>query len=228
MDLKGKTFWEMEKESIFYVRKNASVWTSLAVIAANVVALEENEAELDLAFKAQDANNPGGYVDQKNQQFTAFFRKIYKLGRKLAFYAKENNNRMLLNEVDVSKTTFDLLPEKEALIKCNSILKSGNDYLADTADYGITAGELNALTAELLDLEKMHPTIGIIINERKSAGRSIKELIAEARIILDKLDDAFEGMIEDDDFLEAWFAVRKIKGRHKPKEKIAKDTDETN
>jgi len=37
--------------------------------------------------------------------------------------------------------------------------------------------------------EKMQPTIGIIVNDRKSAGRSIKELIAEARILLDNQGD---------------------------------------
>jgi len=74
----------------------------------------------------------------------------------------------------------------------------------------------------------MHPTIGVITNERKSTGRSIRELIADARIIRDKPDDAFEGMIDDGDFIDGWFSVRKIKGRHKPKEKTANETAENN
>ena len=135
---------------------------------------------------------------------------------------------MLLNDVDVPESTFILLPEKEALIKCSSILKRANEYLSQTAGYGITADELNNLTAELSDLEKMHPAIGMITNDRKSAGRSIKDLIAEARVLLDKQDDAFEGMIDDDAFLDGWFAVRKIKGRHKPNAKIEKGPDENN
>ena len=57
----------------------------------------------------------------------------------------------------------------------------------------------------------------------------LKVLIANARILLDKLDDAFEGMLDDTDaFLEGWFAVRKIKGRHKPKDKGPKGPDENN
>jgi len=88
---------------------------------------------------------------------------------------------------------------------------------------------LNNLTAELSALEKMQPTIGIITNDRKSARRSIKEVIAGARLLLDKLDDAFEGMLDDTDaFLDGWFAVRKIKGRHKPKDKDPKDPGENN
>jgi len=122
-----------------------------------------------------------------------------------------------------------ILPEKEALIKCSTILKRGNEYLQKTAGYGITAEELNNLSDELSALEKMQPTIGIIVNDRKSAGRSIKEVIAGTRLLLDKLDDAFEGMLDDtNSFLDGWFAVRKIKGRHKPKDKDQKGPDENN
>ncbi len=225
MDKKEKTFSEMLKESVSYVRKNESVWMNLAVIAANVELLEENERELSLAFKVQDENNPGGYVDQKNQQLTVFLRKIYKLDRKLSFYAKETGDKVLLNDVDVAESTLDQTPEKEALILCSTILKRGNEYLPKTTDYGITADELENLTTELSNLEKMRPTIGIVTNDRKSAGRSIRELIAEARILLDKQDDAFEGMIDDGAFIDGWFAVRKIKGRHKPNSKDPKEPD---
>ena len=229
MELREKTFWEMLKESVSYLHKNENVWMNLAVIAADVDALEGNEQELNLAFKAQDANDPGGYVDQKNKQLAAFFRKIYKLGRKLSFYAKNNGDKVLLNDIDVPESAFVLLPEKEALIKCSTILKRGIEYLPKTADYGITIDELENLTTELSALEKMQPTIGIITNDRKSARRSIKEVIAEGRILLDKLDDAFEGMIDDADaFIDGWFAIRKIKGRRQPKDKTPKGPEENN
>ncbi|HZK95346.1 MAG TPA: hypothetical protein VFC67_14150 [Prolixibacteraceae bacterium] len=228
MDRKEKTFYEMLKEAVSYARKNESVWMKLAVIAANVELLEENERQLDLAFKTQDENDPSGYVDQKNQQLTVFLRKIYKLDRKLSFYAKKNGDKVLLNDVDVAESTLEQTPEKEALIICSTILKRGTEYLSKTADYGITIDELENLTDELSVLEKMQPTIGIIMNDRKSAGRSIKDLIAEARILLDKQDDAFEGMINDGAFIDGWFAVRKIKGRHQPNVKNDKGTSENN
>ena len=228
MDKKEKTFSEMLKEAVSYVRKNKSVWMHLAVIAANVEVLEGSDRELSLAFKAQSENNPGGYVDQKNQQLIVFIRKIYKLDRKLSFYAKDTSDKVLLNDVDVAESTLEQTPEKETLILCSTILKRGIEYLPKTAGYGITADELEKLTTELSDLEKMRPTIGIITNDRKSAGRSIKELIAGARIQLDKLDDAFEGLIDDGAFLDGWFDVRKIKGRHKPNSKDQKGPDVNN
>ena len=228
MDLRGKTYWEMEKESISYVRKNESVWIHQAVIAATIAALEANERELDLAFKAQEGNDSSGYVAQKNQLLDVFYHKIYKLGRKLSFFAKNNDNEILKKDVSISEAKLLKISEKKALLKCNTIIKRGIEYLSSTADYGITASELEALANELSVLEQMQPSIGVITNDRKSAGRSINVLIAEARIFLDKLDDAFEGLIDDEDFISGWFAIRKIKGRHKvaPKDDNGKSTSE--
>jgi len=220
MNSKAKTFWEMERESISYVHKNENLWSKWAVIAANVTMLEANEGELNEAFKAQDANDPGGHVAMKNELLEKFFHKTYRLGRKLLLYAKDTNDQLLMNEVSFTESTLNKLNEKEALLKCGSILQRGNEYLAKTAGYGITAEELKALAAELVELETLQPTIGIVTNERKSAVRSVKMLIKEGTFILDKLDDGFEGFMDDDNFLDGWFAVRKIKGRHiyqKPK-----------
>ena len=72
----------------------------------------------------------------------------------------------------------------------------------------------------------MQPTIGIITNDRKSAGRSIKELIAEARILLDKLDDAFEvwSMTKMMLLLMAGLPCGKSKGDANPKIKVQTKT----
>ncbi len=219
MDLKGKTFWEMEKEAIAYVRKSENVWSNKSTIAATVANVIGNEQELAATFKAQDANDPGGHISQKNGMLTIFFKKIYKLSRKLSYYGKNLKDSVLLDDVTIAETAFDHMAEKKALIKCNTIIKRGNEYLDKTAAYDVTAVELESLAAELAVLEQLQPTIGLIFNDRKSATRSIKDLKREARIELDKLDDAFEGMINDNDFIDGWFAIRKIKGRHQPKEK---------
>ena len=51
MNLKGKTFWEMEKESISYALKNENVWKNLAVIAANVKSSKKMSANWTLLLK---------------------------------------------------------------------------------------------------------------------------------------------------------------------------------
>ncbi len=203
----------MEKESISYLHKNENWWTKWAVLATTINKLEASENELDASFKVQDASNPGGQVARKNELIDTFYHRTYRLGRKLLLFAKVTGNQAVLNDVSFTESSLHKLSEKESLIKCHSILQLGNKYLDQTAEYGITSAELNALTSDLSELEALQPSIGMITNDRKSAVRSVKVLIKEGSFILDMLDDGLEGIIEDDNFLEGWFAIRKIKGR---------------
>ena len=203
----------MEKESISYLHKNENWWTRWAVLATTINRLEACENELDASFKAQDANDPGGQVAYKNNLLDTFYHKIYRLGRKLLLFAKVSGDQALLNDVSFSESSLHKLTEKEAFIKCHSVLQLGNSCLDKTTEYGITADELKALADELSELETLQPSIGMITNERKSAVRSVKILIKEGSFILDMLDDGLEGIVDDDNFLEGWFAIRKIKER---------------
>jgi hypothetical protein len=58
-----------------------------------------------------------------------------------------------------------------------------------------------------------------VVNLMVTPTYSIKYLNNEARIILDRLDDAIEGMIDDDKIIDDWFEARKIKGHHVPVKK---------
>lgn len=218
----------MEKESISFLRHNETSWVQQAVLNAVVTDLERNENEMDLAFKAQDANNPGGQVAQKNGLLDSFFHNVYRLGRKLSFYAKDSGDKALLNDAGISESGFQKLGEKEALIRSSNIIRRGGEYLEKAAGYGITAEEISNLTRDLSELEKMQPSIGVITNDRKSARRSIRELTNQARTLLDKLDDGFEGLIDNDDFINGWFTVRKIKGRHIYKSVVTPKQDMVN
>lgn len=230
MEFRDKTFWSMEKQSISYAIKHENEWIANSVIAATFTLLVANEKELSLAFQAQENNDPGGHVAQKNQLLRTFIRKVYRLGRTLSFYAKRNGDKVLQNDVDIPESDLLSVSENGALLKCNMIITRAKEYLPVTVAYGVTSEHLDDLTAALSVIEQMYPNIGLITNDRKSAGRSIKDLISEARILLDQLDDAFEGMIDDEDFVDGWFAIRKIKGRHKnrgnDKKGPSTDTDE--
>jgi len=126
-----------------------------------------------------------------------------------------SGDKTLLIDSDLAESTLPRLPEKEAFIRCSNLIKIANKYLAQCIDFGITEEGLKKLSEDLALLEQLQPSIGMITNDRKSAGHSILTLTAEARSILNKLDDGFEGLVDDETFLNGWFAVRKIKGRHR-------------
>ena len=149
-----------------------------------------------------------------------FIHNVYRLGRKLSLYAKNAGDEVLLNDVDIAESTFMKSSEKEALVSCGKIIKRGYECLERVSAYDVTADELKSLSEDLAVMENMQPQIGVVTNDRKSAVRSIEELTKEARILLDKLDDGFEGMIDDQSYLDGWFAIRKIKGRPIPKEPV--------
>lgn len=211
-----KTFWDMLKASISYGRTNEATWNETADIEETFTKIETTEKEIDTAIKNQGIADPTGTTAVTHQTKASLGKKIYKFQRKLSFYAKKNADLLLLNDVDNPLTTFLQATDEDFVILSNKILKRGREYLAKLASQKVTATMLNDLEAGLVAFQKLPTNTEMVITDRKSATRTIPELIADARELLDQLDDAFEGNIEDETFLAEWFSVRKIKGRHYP------------
>jgi hypothetical protein len=214
MNFLDKTFWDMEKTCISVVLQNKSIWTNFDLIKTDVENLIKNEKDLHDAAQAQTENETGGHVAQKHLEMQQVAEKCYKLGRNLCHLAKKSNNMVLLASVDITESAFFARDEKDTMILFNKMLEAGRANIKDLAVYNLTAANLDDLEARIKKLAAIPEIINTVSGNRKSATRNIKEIIAEARSILDLLDNAFEGIIEDEKFLEAWFDARKIKGRH--------------
>jgi len=209
-----KTFWDMLKNSISYARSNESFWVKILHILKDLEYLEKNEKELSENAQTQSTSASEGHVAQKNQEKPLIAKSFYRLCRNICHLAKLTNNQILLQIVDFSDSAILAGDEKSFVLRLRGILDAARANLADLTSYGVTATKIDELETRLNAYASMPETINLVQGKRKSAKRSIKDLIAEARIILDRLDDAFEGMIDDDKFLEGWFDARKIKGRH--------------
>ena len=219
MDYMEKTFWDMQKACLSFGRKNEQEWNKIGVINNIFLALEANEKELDNTVKAQDENDPSGHVAEKNQQMANLIKRMYKFDRKLTLYAQEKNNKVLLNDVDVTESTFANSSDSDVFIICSTILTRAKEYLSKLTDYNITAEEIEQLETVLEEVKRMPENISNVTTDRKNATRTIKELNADARTLFEKLDNAFEGFIENETFLKGWFDSRKIKGRSYGKKK---------
>jgi len=96
-------------------------------------------------------------------------------------------------------------------------MELGRTYLDKTQNYGITAAELDGIETSIAEAESLTTAVDLAKNDNKMSTQIIKTLVPQIRSELDMLDDAFEGMIADEAFLNGWWAIRKIKGRSKPK-----------
>lgn len=213
MDFLDKTFWEMEKACISMARQNENIWINYTLIKDDVEKLEKNNKELEEAVKAQSENETSGHTAQKHLDMQHVAKLCYKLNRSLCHFAKLSNNKVLLKSVDITLSAFFAGDENDTMIKFKTVLEAGRANLKDLAVYNITVANLDDLEVKINKVAAMPATINTIANNKKSATRGIKEIISDARVILDRLDDAFEGVIDDETFLEAWFDARKIKGR---------------
>lgn len=208
-----KTFQEMQKSCISVWKEYESTFNQYDAIKIDFNSLIKNEQELDEAAKIQQLSDTEGHVSQKKADINQLAKLVYKLSRGLCHYAKVNNNQVLLGKVDYSESKLIKGEENEVMRRFKIIIEAGRENLRVLGPYNVTAATLDALEAQYKKLASLPETINQVTANRKTANRSIKELNAEARVILDRLDDAIEAIIDDEKIIDAWFEARKIKGR---------------
>ena len=219
MNKNEKTFWEMHKDSTSYARLYEPLWIKYGFIKSGIEGLEDISKEISVYHDQQNESGTSGQVAQKKNDLTALGEEVYPIGRAMCHLAKDTNNLVLLAAADITKTGLNKGEEKDILSKIKLILTNARANIKELAVYDVTPELLDEKEAKLKKLTTMPTTIGNIKSQRKTATRSIEELIAAARILLDKLDDAFEAVIRDEKFIKGWFSARKIKGRRIPGKK---------
>jgi len=212
----------MQKDCISFGKKYESVLSSVSIFKKLFDELNANERDLSLAITEQRTSKTGGHIDSKNTRIGVLVDSCFRLGRTLSLLAKETNNKVLLNDVDISKTEFSQGGEEEVMKNCETVLNCGFEYLAQISELGVNQAQLEVLRSELAALKKIPSTVMVVTNDRKMATNKIKVLIADARVILDKLDDAFTGLVGDQTLVNGWFTIRKIRGRHHVAPKVTK------
>jgi hypothetical protein len=214
-----RTFIEMVRSAIVYMQKTESLWRKYPVLVAQYDLLVKIEQQLTQVAQDQMSKNPTSHVYNKNQQMDYLSKRFSKLSRRLVFFAKDTNNAILLNEADVTEGAFGSFSADSLRMTCSQLLTLARTYLSQTGDYQISAEELNELESELVAFSKLPQAVTSVVGDRKMATHGLKDLSNEARVVLDKLDDGLDGMIDDDNFLIGWFDARKIKGRSNGRKK---------
>lgn len=211
MENREKAFWQMQNNCLTFCIENKIQWKDYPVINTLVNLLESNSNQLIMALKALETNDPQGKSKNKDAQLNLFSEKIYRLSRKITLFAKMTGNELLLSEVDISESSLFSYSEDKLLRIYTNILNLANRHIKHLKEYSITTSEVDSLRLELNNLKHIYISKNHLFNKRISTPKSVKELIIESTKILDRLDDAFEGLIKDDKFKQKWLKLRRSK-----------------
>lgn len=210
MKNREKAFWQMQNKCLTFCIAQEKSWKSYPVIATLVQLLESNNNQLITALKALENKSANPNHTNNDYALTQFSEKLYRLSRKLSLYAKMTGNELLLNEVDISENALYSYSEDKLLRMFSNILNLAKRHINNLSDYMISTEEVDALRLELNHLKHEYINKNQILNKRIATPRSVKELLIEARKLLDRLDDAFVGLINKPEFIKQWFEIRKI------------------
>jgi hypothetical protein len=214
MTISEKTFWDMIKNCISFLNANIIFWKDTKVIKEDVDKLIETEKKLSEANKAQSENLTEGHVTLKRQQLNDLAKPVYRITRKLSHLARKASNPVLLKTVNYSESSLTSGEEVEIATRFRIILDAAQANLAGLEKYNFKASDLVELEEKYTTLTSIPETITVVSGIHKSATRNIKDIIADARLIFEDLDDVLEGTVTDEIFIDGWFDARKIKGRH--------------
>lgn len=213
MNQNHKNFWNMVKDVVAYFYANISMWTDISILKTNVEKLKNAELQLANADKTQKEKDPTGNTTQKDKQFAKMTKLGYKLGCKITSFALETKNQTLLPLVNFTLAQLEAGTENDVVARCQIIADKGSALLPQLEDYKVTDDEIDNFQKEIDIFKKMPPERDLVANTRKGVVKSIPEIVAEARDILEKLDNNVDGFIEDETFINGYHQIRIINSR---------------
>ena len=137
----------------------------------------------------------------------------YKLSCKVASLALEEKDQVLLKAVNFSMSQLEQGAESEVVARCQIIADKATGNLAQLAAFNVTADEIQTFQDNIDKFKRMPVARDLITNERKGAVKTISELIAEARQLLEKLDNNVDGLIDNPTFINEYHQIRAINSR---------------
>jgi hypothetical protein len=230
MNIYERTFIAMVRTCLTYMQKNETQWRSIPVLVDLYNRLVELEADIVRYEQMQQAVSPQAEIAQRQEDAVVLAKSYYRLSRRLLLYAQNTNNVLLAKQTDISETKLKAKNANDLIIACTGILGFAREHLKDATDYQINAEELNNLEAILIRF-KMRPAALLHVgNESRRATRELKNTLIEVRKVIQKLDFGMDGMVTDQNFIDGWNDVRRIKSRPLPKKKDNTDplVDEKN
>jgi hypothetical protein len=195
---------------INFCNENQASWKSISVFAKTYQQLLDN-AEVGLGLlKAKEGIATEGFTTAKDLKFKAMKSAGYILSKRLASFARDNEEWVLLSLVLYSESGFSKGSEKEVMNRCMVVADQGDKFANRAGDFKVNAEVIANLRKLINEYKGMPEQRDNVRSAKKITGQDIRDDIKRIRAILDNLDDKVEGLIDDKNFRDRYFEARAI------------------
>ena len=152
-----------------------------------------------------------GITDNKNQLREKLITMIGDYARKLAAYAKLNNNLELFHEINFSESKVRNAPDTVVMDYALLVQNKAADHMADLTVYQITEESQTALSEAMGNYFNYIGKPGVSRNEMTQNNTQLRQYFKQADAALDRMDAAVEVIrLSDESFYNTYRSSRKI------------------
>jgi len=187
MITKDENFVRMAQSVDRVVEKNQVVWSHVNSFSNNVTSLQELLKALSDNKQTTQQKSTGATLDKLRAEDIAINSGV-NLAQRASVYALDNNNMQLYNQLNVHKTELKAMHDNNCIAQLKNIAALLSPIIGDLNNYGVTATELQQMKSDTNAYETILNLPRQVIVERKSNNQVSKEIIAQIRFVLMKMD----------------------------------------
>lgn len=187
MNQKEENYLSMATATVKVLEGSPSIWRDNAPVKALVKDLQITIDAINTAQQGGGIVSTGVTLDKEQAANTAIEQAVLLAGFAQA-YARHINNNTLHDQLKVSRTSLDRIPDNELGAALRLIYNKLLELSGVSEPYGITPEELKILNEAILIFEDVKSNPRVVITERKGYNSSIPVLLRELRSSFYKLD----------------------------------------
>lgn len=190
-----------------------STWTVSAPVSESFTTFQALVNQIESTALKQEESKTTGYTSEKNQQKDLLAEKAYSIVLKLRAFAKRNNNEVLKKAIDISLSSLKQHADQQVVSQCQIIHDKGKKHQVEASAYNITDPDLAELQTLIDGFKPLAGFRDAVSDQLSVATDGLDSLFGQARETLDILDDEVEALIQDANFVAAYFEARKTTDR---------------
>jgi len=196
---------------LFFKENDGKLKADKSILQKHVDVLAELDKELATNKTLQEADITGIAVEKKKAK-AELSENIYQITGALRSFATDNNNDLLYEEIDESKSGINKKADEDVVSYCNLVIDKLTEYQKALEPYGIKAEDLVNLTKENRAFEDLLLMPAKMRKGVKVATANIKTIISKSlKVLSESIDnDMLQYQDSKPDLYKEYVVLREI------------------